>query len=257
MRAIPMPAATAETCCRAFIEGWVSDFGLCEDVITDNGNTFIASLWTKMQEALGIDVSYTPLYHAASLGHLERQHRDLKASLRSALLEMGDSFGSSWTSVLPWTMLGKRTAFQPDLGASPAELVYGQTLVVPGDLAGAELKPQSTLPNLLEQLRRNAAKPPVQTAHHDQPQVHLPKDMETATHVLVKKEKTTPLGGKYDGPFEILQRRGQSCLLLRVGSKANGEPRTELVHWSNCKVHYFLDEPYTVDRPALGRKSGT
>ena len=209
-----------------------------------------------MQEMLGQVVSYTPIYHAASLGHLERQHRDIKKSLRAALLEMGDSYGSSWSLALPWVMLGKWTEYQPDLGASPAELVFGQTLHVPGDLAGADLTLDSSLPELLERLCRNAAREPVQTAHHSTPEVYTPKEMESTTHVLVKKPKPTPggLGPVYDGPFEILERRGQSCLLIRVGGFKDGRPRTELVHWSNCKIPAFLGDPYTVERPKLGRR---
>ena len=88
-----MKEATAESCCHAFLEGWVAQFGLCREVITDNGNTFIANLWKKMHEDLGTLVSYTPVYHSASLGHLERQHRDLKQSLKACLLEMGDKHG--------------------------------------------------------------------------------------------------------------------------------------------------------------------
>ena len=145
-----MKEATAESCCQAYLEGWVSSFGLCQEAITDNGNTFIAKLWTKMHEQLGTLVSYTPLYHSASLGHLERQHRDIKESLKACLLQMGDVHGKEWPSALPWVLLGRRTAYQPDLGASPVEVLYGETLTIPGDLTGSDLPEDSTLPQLLD-----------------------------------------------------------------------------------------------------------
>ena len=209
-----------------------------------------------MHEMLGNIVSYTPVYHAASLGHLERQHRDMKKSLRAALLEMGDTHGSAWTRALPWVMLVKKTAFQADLGASPAEVVYGQTLLVPGDLAGADINLDPDIPSLLARLRQQASKDPVQTAHHSTPKVHLPEDMKRATHVLTLRQQPAPLGARWDGPFEILERRGSTCLLIKVGEFVKGgAPRTELVHWSNCKVAHFLNEPYTVDRPTLGRRA--
>ena len=106
VQAVPMPEATAESCCQAFLEGWVAQFGLCRNIISDNGNTFIAKLWTTMHVKLGALVSYTPLYHSASLGHLERQHRDIKTSLKAAPLEMGDKHGLNWPTVLPWILLG-------------------------------------------------------------------------------------------------------------------------------------------------------
>ena len=117
-----------------------------------------------MHNALGTIVTYTPPLHPESLGHLERQHKDIKAGLRTALYQMGDKHGSKWLLALPWTLLGRRTAFQPELGTSPAELVLGQMPRIPGDLIDNQ---GEKLADLLERLRTNAAQPPVQTAHHN------------------------------------------------------------------------------------------
>ena len=256
VQAVPMTEATAESCCQAFIEGWTSQFGICREAVSDNGNTFIANLWKNMHEQLGTLVSYTPVYHSASLGHLERQHRDIKASLKAALLQMGSKHGKEWPKALPWTLLGKRTAYQPDLGCTPAELLYGQPLTVPGDLAGSDLSPDSSLPQLLDKVRRNAAREPVQTSHHTTtPKDYMPKDLETASHVyvLIPPSKRGPLGPAYDGPYEVLERRGTTCVVVRVGVYVDGTPRTEMHHLENCKPMNFAGEPYTAEKPKLGR----
>ena len=52
----------------------------------------------------------------------------------------------------------------------------------------------------------------------------------------------------------ILERKGTSCILLRVGSYADGTARTELHHWENVKIAHFRQKPFTVERPKLGRK---
>ena len=208
-----------------------------------------------MHDQWGTLVSYTPVYQSASLGHLERQHRDIKDGLKICLLEMGDTHASKWHLALPWVILGKRTAFQPDLGTSPAEIVFGQTLTVPGDLAGSDLQPDSDLPHLLERVRRNAARAPVQTSHHTTiPKDYRPPGLDTATHPWVKKAdaKVTPLSPKYDGPFEVLERRGDSCVVVWVGTLAHGEATTELQHLENCKPVFFQGKPYTVKKPKLG-----
>ena len=166
--------------------------------------------------------------------------------------------GQFWHLALPWVLLSKRTQYQPDLGATPAELVFGQTLTVPGDLTGSDLPPDSTLPQILEKVRKNAARPPVQTSHHTTtPKDYMPKDLATCSHVWVRKPdaKKSPLGPAYDGPYEILERQGSTCVVVRVGSFANGAPRTEKHHLENCKPMYFMDEPYSVDKPKLGRPS--
>ena len=140
------------------------------------------------------------------------------------------------------------------MDASPAELVYGEPIKVPGDLAGADLHPDSDLPSLLERLRTKAAKPPTPTAHHNsEPHVHLPRDMQGATHVYVRRGKVAPLGPKFDGPWKINERTDHT-IKIRVGSYVNGEPRYELHHWNNAKVANFIDEPDLPQRPTLGRK---
>ena len=125
VEAIPMEEASALSSCRAFLEGWVQRFGLPQTATSDNGNTFVAELWKNMHQQLGIDVAFTPPYHASSLGGVERKHRDLKLGLKTKLHDMADEHGSEWMSRLPWVLLASRTAFQPELKATSAELVMG------------------------------------------------------------------------------------------------------------------------------------
>ena len=250
-----MTVATAESCADAFLAQWVSRFGLPVTAQSDNGNTFLAQLWQRLFETLGILVTYSPVYRPASLGGLERQHRDIKSGLKTTLLKMGDSFGSQWLRALPWVLLSRRTAFQPELGTCSAELVMGQTPRVPGDIAGADLSPDSDLPALLSRLRSNAQRSPVQTAHHGTKPVYWPESVKTASHVYTRRGKVTPLGHNFDGPFRITERIGNSSLKVKVGEFTTGKDRIELHHWANCKPAAFLDTPVEAQRPIVGRKA--
>ena len=89
--ALPMPSATAPHCANAFIRGWISTFGLPFSAKSDSGNVFISALWKELHKELGSIVKYSPLYSSQSLGGFERQHRDLKSSLKATLLAMGDT----------------------------------------------------------------------------------------------------------------------------------------------------------------------
>ena len=175
--------------------------------------------------------------------------------LKAHLIKMADSEGQFWTRALPWTLLGKRTQYQPDIDASPAELVYGQPLKVPGDLAGADLEHEESVQQLLQKLHINAAKAPNQTSHHTTNRVYMPEEVQNCTHVMVKCGKTTPLGANFDGPYPIQERRGTSCALVKMGTYTNGQPRLQLHHWNNMKPAHFAEEPYEVSRPKLGRPS--
>ena len=248
IEAYPMVEATSESCLTAFLHEWVPRFGIPCQAVSDNGSTFIAGLWKRLHEELGTIVSYTPPLHPQSLGSLERQHRDLKSGFRTLLHKMGDRHGDQWYRALPWTLLGRRTAYQPELGTSPAELVLGQMPRVPGDLLTNE---GQRLTDLLQELRTNAARPPVQTTHHQTITPHLPENAETCTHVYMKIGKPGQLGPLYEGPYEIKRRIGNSCLEVLVGNWTNGKPRLELTHWNNC-----FPSPITPEVPVQKAKRG-
>ena len=232
LEAYPMTEATSKACADAFLAGWVPTFGLPSFVSSDNGPSFVSAVWKDLQEALGTVISYSPPLHPQSLGALERQHRDLKLGIKTTLLQMANTHQSLWSQALPWVLLSRRTDYQPDLGACPAELVLGQVPRVPGDLVENEEGP--AISDLLEKLRQNAAREPVQTSHHKKAPVFMPKEVHSCDRVWVKKGNPPILGPIYEGPYGIEKRLGQSCLLIRAGSWSDGQPRFETVHWNNC-----------------------
>ena len=134
---------------------------------------------------------------------------------------------------------------------------FGSTPTVPGDLVGAQSEfkwpEKGKLKTILEGLRQNAARPATQTSHNR----HLPADnpdVSNITHVFVERGKKTPLGPVFDGPFQITDRIGTSCVQIRVGSYANGEPRHEIQHWHNLKAAHMKEGAEVAQKPALGRK---
>ena len=161
-------------------------------------------------------MAYSPLYSSQSLGWVERQHPDLKQSIKSTLLAMGDAHKDRWMSVLPWTLLARRTAFQSELQASPCEVLYGNNVRVPGDLPAGDTQPDHRLPNLLERVCDNAKRSPAHTSICRQPAVYSPPTTATATHVYLKKHKHRPLEPISDGPFRIVNRVGKSAMNIKV-----------------------------------------
>ena len=162
---------------------------------------------------------------------------------------MADKSGSRWLQALPWSILGRNTAYQPDLGTSPAELVFGAMPRLPGELIDPE--PGVPLDQLLDTLRTKAARDPTPTSHHRELPVHLPQAAMDCTHVWVKIGKPKPLGPLWEGPYPIIERIGKSVLKVRVGNWASGQPRHELQHWNNC-----FPSPAGVDHFAEKAKRG-
>ena len=168
---------------------------------------------------------------------------------------MGDAHQERRMSVLPWTLLSRRTAFHSELQASPCEVLYGNNVRVPGDLpSGADIDPDHRLPNLLDRVQENAQRAPAQTSIRRNPAVYYPPTTTTATHVYVRKAKHGPLEPIADGPFRVLDRIGKSAITIKVGQYKNGVMRTETHHWKNCHPIILPEDTIDAERPVLGRK---
>ena len=95
--------------------------------------------------------SHTPIYSPASL---ERQHSDLKSSLRATLVAMGDQYQTSWMRVLPWIILSRRTSLHGELGTTPATAVFGEDPTLPGDII-PPMGAGETLEEMLARVKTN------------------------------------------------------------------------------------------------------
>ena len=85
----------------------------------------------------------------------------------------------NWSQELWAVLLGMRISPRPELGASPAELVFGAPITVPGDLITAkDYKPATG--DLLKRIRQIAAgRTPVNTSAHSTTATHIPKELPT------------------------------------------------------------------------------
>ena len=143
-----MKEASAEACCHAFLHGWVQRYGLCQSACSDNGNSFIARLWKDLQNTLNIKVVFVPYYHQATNGVVERAHGTIKTGLKAMLVEMGEAYKQDWYLHLPWVLLSRRVALQPDIGTSSSKILFGVDPVVPGQPSSNDaysLRPRKTI----------------------------------------------------------------------------------------------------------------
>ena len=247
-----MRQATSEECCSAFMS-WASRYGVPSVAISDNGNTFVANLYKDIMRTFGVKVNFTPAYHAATNGAVERRHQTIKNSLKAALVDMGHTHGKNWVKALPWVLMAKRAQVQPDLDASASQLVFGKSISLPGQLLGHPGPPLTNLQTkkLLDQLYQLENKPAIQTSATVNP-IDI-SFTDKATHVYVKNEDTTGLATKFLGPFLIVSRPSRTQVEVKVGVYANGEARTVIYHWSSCKIAHLRPGAEEGQRPQLGR----
>jgi transposase InsO family protein len=81
VEAIPLRSTTADSCAATLVDGWVSGFGIPQQIISDSGPYFTSSVWVAFTRKLGIKSKLTTPYHPQANGAIERFHRRLKDSL--------------------------------------------------------------------------------------------------------------------------------------------------------------------------------
>ena len=202
--AIPIGDSTAETVAQAFVNGWISRFGVPSTITTDRGQQFESSLWTQLMKLLGTSRVRTTAYHPIANGLVERFHRQLKTALKC----IPDS--STWVKALPLILLGIRTTHKQDLNCTCAELVYGTTLRLPGqffsnDQQTTDTMDTSTYAALLKGVMQKIRPTPVR--QQLQRQTHVSDDLVSCPFVFVRHDgvKRT-LQPPYDGPYRVLKR---------------------------------------------------
>ncbi|GFO45268.1 Pol polyprotein [Plakobranchus ocellatus] len=97
--AIPISNIKTAECVQTLVGGWISRFGIPEDLSSDCISQFL--LWTEIAKRLRVKVHRTTAFHPQANGMIERFHRMLKAALKARLT------GNNWVEELPcctlWT----------------------------------------------------------------------------------------------------------------------------------------------------------
>ncbi|BHF61905.1 hypothetical protein SprV_0100488500 [Sparganum proliferum] len=212
--AIPLPDVAAPTVVKAFLSRWVAIFGAPSTITTDRGAQFESNLFQSLLSFLGCTRIRTTAYHPAANGMVERFHRQLKASLRAA------DDPENWTDHLPLVLLGIRSSLKSNPDCSAAELVFGATVRLPGQMISptprvAVEDPTNLLHRLRQFLRTLSPVPPRSSASPS----YLEKDLATCSHVYLRCDRVRrPLEPPYYGPFRVISR-GTKNFRIQCGTR--------------------------------------
>ncbi|GFY01933.1 integrase catalytic domain-containing protein [Trichonephila clavipes] len=224
----PLKDITAETVAEAFFSSWVSRFGTPAILTTDRGRQFESSLFKALSKLLGVQKCRTTGYHPQANGMIEELHRPLKSAIKCHATER-------WTEVLPIILLGLRASLKEDILYTPAELVFGTTIRLPGEMFDSS-KPDDDVVNFVSKLKSHMQslhpKPP---KHHSKRPVFIHPGLLEATHVFLRRDMLRrPLQQPYDGPFKVLQRKDKVFFLDINGKRVS-------VSIDRCKPAFFLN----------------
>ncbi|XP_076635465.1 uncharacterized protein LOC143348755 [Colletes latitarsis] len=171
-------------------------------------------LQRHLGELTGTSHLRTTAYHPAANGMVERLHRQMKAAIRCHQQ-------AQWTKVLPTILLGIRAAWREDVKATAAELVYGETLRLPGEFlsprpAATDTDVADFAQELREQFRELA---PAPVTRHGARKTFIFKDLGVAEQVFVRNDKVRSLlQPPYDGPYTVVSR-GPKTFVINIKNK--------------------------------------
>ena len=198
--AFPLKDTIAESCIQTLI-GWISRFGIPSNITSDRGSQFTWRLLLGFAKSLGYTLHHTTAYHPQANGMAERFHRNLKEALKARLLD------NDWVLALPWVMLGIRTAPKEDLNCSAAEMVFGSTLIVPGEFVSP---PQRQHDSLITKFV------PKTTDFHCNSKCSPIKALDTDDFVFVQVDRhKTPLCRPYEGPFRVIGKGDKTFTIIK------------------------------------------
>ena len=251
---MPLTSSTAHEVIYGILMQWVARYGVPVRIVCDNGPQFKAAIFASTFRAIGAEVHYVTPYNKKSNGMIERLHRELRGCLRT----LGNS---SWVSNLPLAMLAMRGRYREQLKTSIAELVYGETLRLPGDFfepidEESRWSDDATqhLVNSLRQ-RMNALIPTETRVRRSQCQ--LDKNLGKSGFVYVRREtisnKMAPL---YQGPFKILSMAEKSAqLLIRGKPKKVAKERLKTAYiWNDAEPETTEHQVSCPTAPSAGER---
>ena len=120
-------------------------------------------------------------------------------------------------------MLSVRNTIKEDIGCTAAELVFGSTLRLPGEMiltssTTGQIDVTSYAARLRQHMQALTPTPTRYTSKH----THIPADLHTCDFVFVRIDAVRkPLQPPYEGPFRVVRRNAKFFIIDRHGSHAS------------------------------------
>ncbi|XP_063233723.1 uncharacterized protein K02A2.6-like [Bacillus rossius redtenbacheri] len=128
--AYPCGNVRATTIIEVVTREFMARFGYLESILTDNGSQFLGARWKDWCQEAHMEHHTTPAYHPRS-NPTERRNQELKVQLR---LRLGDDH-TQWDLHVADALFCVRRRVNAATGRTPAEMVQGRNLPLPGELA--------------------------------------------------------------------------------------------------------------------------
>ena len=247
MEAVALPDQETTTITEAFINVFISKFGIPRILHSDQGSNFGSKIFAELCKLLGIDKTRTTAYRPQSDGLVER----FNLTLAGMLARFTAKDQKDWDCHLPYVLLAYRSAVHESTGFSPNMMMLGREVRLPVDLLYGRPPNTSNDHNLPEYIAKQAeriekvyefARANLQIASESQKKQYdhrttksgfAVNDKVWIYHSIRKKGVSTKLQDKWEGPFVIEERIND--VLYRI--KNMPSRRADVVHVDKLKPY--------------------
>ena len=124
---VPLKIKTSEEVIQAYIDSVYSKFGGSLKMLSDNGTKFRKKMFEQISKELGLEYKlYTPPYHPASNGRIERFHAFLKSCIAKHVAPQ-----LKWDVLIPLACAAYNFIPNEHSKESPFFLMFGRDPLLP------------------------------------------------------------------------------------------------------------------------------
>ena len=201
VEATPLSEITSSSVASAFLDTWVSRFGVPLYIVTDRGSQFEAELFKDLAKFIGFHRLRTTSYHPQANGMIERFHRTLKTAIMCRKEE--------WLQALPVVLLGIRS-IPNESGFSAFTAVTGNQILYP-KISVEHNKKSHSRHEFINELAKRMSEIYFcsfsRGSNHQRTRTFVPKDLWKCSHVWLRVDRVRqPLETPYSGPYPVLAR---------------------------------------------------
>ena len=207
IEAQPISDITAQTVAEAFVNTWITRFGVPLHVISDKGKQFESELFLELSKIIGFYRLRTTSYHPQCNGLIERAHRTIKAAIMARK--------ESWISALSIVLMGIRS--MPNCSNfSPFYAVTGAQMLLPQLMINTE-NTETVTQSFTRGLHKTMAKFDLTDFSNREKSTktsYAPDQLQTCDKVWIRIDRVRkPLEAPYSGPYMVLERTPKYFLI--------------------------------------------
>ena len=248
LQLIPLPNKDAETVANAFMENFVTLFGVPRMLTTDNGSEFKNRIFTEVCDILKTKLHFTTPFHPQSNGLVERTNRCVKDCLAILCRDVP----LSWDEFLPFVRYALNTGIHRAINNQPIYLFMGHDSDFPVGLTNQLTMNEDD--SSVDHFRRLTKAREIAVEASSQARESYAKDYNKKVRPSVKIDigslvlrraqdvsvgSSRSLNSRWLGPSRVIQKTSPVTFVVK---DINTPYKEQRVHINQLKSFYPTDE---------------